>query len=267
MRTVRAGLGAAVVVVALAACGAGADSTAQTGPAPSVSTSSASPAPSTPARSDDNLSPANLASELLSQLAAKGTFRVVSRTQNPGRDVVLVTADLKLTREGTDLVANGHGRKVVRTGQALYLKDAALTDSRSRPWLEIAGDGDAARYADQLVRAARVHEVIGGAAHATAFQRGDRVTVNGAAAQEYVVTLDLPRATAAEALGGFLTAADAKKLPEALTLRIAVDARCLPVQLRFTLDDADVVATFSRFGQKLTVTPPPAAKIGELDLS
>jgi hypothetical protein len=256
-----------VVVVALAACGAGEDSTAQTAPAPSVSTSSASPAPSTPARSDDTLSPANLASELLSQLAAKGTFRVISRTQSPGHDVVLVTADLKLTSDGTDLVASGRGRKVVRIGQALYLKDAALTGSDSRPWLEVAGDGDPARYADQLVRAAQVHAVIGGAAHATAFQRGDRVTVNGAAAQEYVVTLDLPRATAADALGGFLTAADAKKLPEALTLRIAVDARCLPVQLRFTLDRADVVATFSRFGQKLTVAPPPAAKIGELDIS
>jgi hypothetical protein len=265
VRFAKAGAGAATAVLALAACG----STPAAGSDPSASTPSASPSLSVSATapSDDALSPANLASELLGRLTAKGTFRVVSRTTTVGKGVAVVTADLRIAGDHAGLIATGGGRKVIKTDSTVYLKDAALTGDKARPWSELAAGGQSARSGQQLLRAAQVHAVIGGAAHATTFQRADRITVNGAPAQEYVVTIDLARATAAGAMDGYLTAATTESLPEALTLRIAVDVHCLPVQLRFTLDDrttgrADVVAIFSRFGQKLTLTPPPPHKIG-----
>jgi hypothetical protein len=267
VRIAMAGAVTAVLVLALGACG----STSNAGPAADASTAgtpSASPSLSVSATApaDDELSPANLASELLGRLAEKETFRVVSRTTAAGEDAAVVTADLRISGDHAGLIATGGGRKVVKIGSAVYLKDAALTGDKARPWSELAAGGQSSRSGRQLLRAAQVHALIGGAAHATTFQRADRITVNGVPAQEYVVTIDLDRATAAGAMDGYLTAGTANSLPEALTVRIAVDTHCLPVQLRFTLDDdsngrADVTATFSRFGQKLTITPPAAHKI------
>jgi hypothetical protein len=269
VRIAKAGAVIAVpaLALALAACGSGSSA----GPdvdASTTGTPSASPSLSVSATapSDDGLSPANLASELLGRLAEKGTFRVVSRTTTAGEDATVVTADLRISGDHSGLIATGGGRKVIKTGGIVYLKDAALTGDQARPWSELAGGGQSSRSGRQLLRAAQVHALIGGAAHATTFQRADRITVNGAPAQEYVVSIDLDRATAAGAVDGYLTADTAESLPEALTLRIAVGAHCLPLQLRFTLDDkttgrADVTATFSRFGQKLTLTPPPPHKI------
>ncbi|MGC4941231.1 hypothetical protein [Kribbella sp. DT2] len=267
MRIAKAG--AVIAVLGLAACG----TTTAAGPTSTASTTTTAGTPSAPPRqsatmpSDDGLSPTNLASELLGRLAAKGTFRVVSRTTTAAGDVAVVTADLRIAGDHAGLIATGGGRKVIKSDSAVYLKDAALTGDKARPWSELAAGGQSSRSGRQLLRAAQVHALIGGAAHARTFQRGDRITVNGVPAQEYVVDVDLPRAAAAGAMDGYLTTAATESLPEALTLRIAVDARCLPLQLRFTLDDrttgrADVVATFSRFGQKLTITPPPARKIG-----
>ncbi len=266
MRFAKAGAVTAVLVLALVACGA----TPGAGPAADASTASTpSAAPghsvSATAPSDDGLSPANLASELLGRLAEKGTFRMVSRTTSAGESDVVVTADLRISGDHAGLIATGGGRKVIKIGNTVYLKDAALTGDKARPWSELA---QSSRSGKQLLRAAQVHALIGGAAHATTFQRADRITVNGASAQEYVVSIDLARATAAGAMDGYLTATTAESLPEALTVRIAVDAHCLPVQLRFTLDDAtngraDVTATFTRFGQKLTIKPPAPHKIAE----
>lgn len=267
MRFTKAGAVTAVLVLGLSACG----STRAAGPAADASTAgtpSASPSLSVSATapSDDGLSPANLASELLGRLAEKGTFRTVSRTTSAGESAVVVTADLRISGDHAGLIATGFGRKLIKTGGTVYLKDAALTGDKTRPWSELAAGGQSSRSGRQLLRAAQVHALIGGAAHATTFQRADRITVNGAPAQEYVVSIDLARATAADAMEGYLTASTAESLPEALTVRIAVDAHCLPVQLRFTLDDdatgrADVTATFSRFGQKLTINPPAPHKI------
>ncbi|GAA1515659.1 hypothetical protein [Kribbella lupini] len=267
MRIAKAGAVTAVLVLALTACG----STPGAGPvadASTASTPSASPSfsVSATAPSDDGLSPANLASELLGRLAEKGTFHVVSRTTTAGEGASVVTADLRIGGDHAGLIAIGGGRKLIKTGSAVYLKDATVTGDKTRPWSELAAGGQSSRPGRQLLRAAQVHALIGGAAHATTFQRGDRITVNGAPAQEYVVSIDLARATAAGAMDGYLTADTTSSLPEALTVRIAVGAHCLPVQLRFTLDDqttgrADVTATFSRFGQKLTLTPPSPQKI------
>ncbi|GAB3821472.1 hypothetical protein [Kribbella italica] len=264
MRIAKAGAVTAVLVLALAACG----SDPAAGPAAdasTVGTPSASPSLSVSATAPNELSPANLASELLGRLSAKGTFRMVSRTTTAG-DVAVVTADLRISGDHAGLIATGGGRKLIKTGSSVYLKDAALTGDKARPWSELADGGRSSRSGKQLLRAAQVHALIGGAAHATTFQRADRITVDGVPAQEYVVSIDLARATAAGAMDGYLTAGATDSLPEALTVRIAVDARCLPVQLRFTLDDrrtgrADVTATFSRFGQKLTLTPPSAGRI------
>ncbi|MEV6286812.1 hypothetical protein [Kribbella sp. NPDC051770] len=268
MRIARAGLGAvaAALVATLAVVACGATSTAGSAVTESPSSadttsgrSSGTPTPKAPG--DDQLSPANLSSELLTRLAEKNTFRVVSRTTTPGKADAVVTADLRIKGDHAGLIATGGGRKVVKLGSTLYLKDAELTGDRSRPWSELAPGGESSRSADRLARAAQVHALIGGAAHATTFQRADRITVNGAPAQEYVVTIDLARATAADALGDYLTTADLPSLPEAMTLRIAVDAHCLPVQLRFTQGRSQVLATFSRFGQKLTLTPPSPSRI------
>jgi hypothetical protein len=76
------------------------------------------------------------------------------------------------------------------------------------------------------------------------------------------MTVDLPKATAAKALGEYLTAeAVAQQKLKELTAKVSVDQDSLPRKIEFEVGTVKVVADFTNFGTPVTIAAPPAEQI------
>jgi hypothetical protein len=260
----------AVLVLPLS-CGRAEPAAPSQTPAAVKATPSSTPPPAA-------LTKATFAPRVLGALKAKGTFRVHGELITQIPSIVVIDASVRLKGGQTDLAVSHDGDQLVRIGSSIYVKDAELTSNKARPWgrLDLRSSnpelGFAAALANDLVSDALFHELIGGAAYATSFKRGGQPTVGLVETQEYLLVIDLKKATAAKALGQYLDKFEAKTLPKDLSISISVDEDLLPRRMTFSLTDSEDGATgiqvdFTDFGRKLAVAPPAAAKIGKVELS
>jgi hypothetical protein len=158
------------------------------------------------------------------------------------------------------------------------MKNHELTGNPKKPWVRLdLGTKDpevliAAVVVVQDLNRAMVHQLIGGAAYATSFKVGGVQSLDGTQVREYVVSIDVKKATAVRALGVYLDRTDAKTLPAQLSVTITIDAQNRPRRMSFVLADTKdgstaVRAWFEQFGAKLPIVAPPTAQTGKLDLS
>jgi hypothetical protein len=216
------------------------------------------------------LTQADFATKVPAALQAKSTFHAVATTTDSDGPVV-TTSDLKVTSAGTDLAATtDQGLTVLRIGGKLYGKGDGLSDNEAKPWkvwdpTASAQDPMAALTGVQLQiqsAAALTHQLLAGAAYATKFTSKEGPVVGGASTTEYTITIDAAKAAAAKALGDYLTSAvvTAQKIKE-VTAVVLVDKDDLPRKLDFAFGTTTESVQFSKFGDPVTITAPPAALI------
>jgi hypothetical protein len=226
------------------------------------------PAAGTPAPTA--LTQADFATKVPAALQAKSTFHSVDTTTDEDGPTI-TTSDLKVTSAGTDLSATiDTGQSVLRIGGKFYGKGDGLTEDPAKPWKvwDPAGtskDPMAALTGVQLQiqsAGALTHQLLAGAAYATKFTSAEGPVVGGASTTQYTITVDAPKAAAAKALGDYLTSAvvAAQKITD-VTAVVLVDQENLPRKLDFTFGTSKVSAEFSKFGDPVTITAPPAAQI------
>jgi hypothetical protein len=213
------------------------------------------------------LSQADFTSKVKAALQAKGTFRVVTVTTDDGEPATFTT-DVKLNGTEADVSGSGLGSTVVRVGGQLYGKGEGITDDPKKPWVK---HDPASKDPMVVLNSAMIkllaaqtsaHELIGGAAYATGFTSALGATVGGVPTTLYTMTVDLPKATAAKALGEYLTAeAVAQQKLKELTAKVSVDQDSLPRKIEFEVDTVKVVADFTNFGTPVTIAAPPAEQI------
>ncbi|MGC4941232.1 hypothetical protein [Kribbella sp. DT2] len=266
------------VLLLTAACGTD-DPAPVAAPATTPTLAASTPTPTGPPEPVE-LTKATFAPKVLGALRAAGTFRTTAQFADgsPGLDPTL-TADIRLKGSVTDaVVTSDEGLPVRRIGKVLYMENDELTGDPKRPWvkLDLAGKDPnvlaAALVVVQDLNRAMIHQLIGGAAHATKFQdRGVDVRL-GVQVRQYSMSFDLKKATAARVFGVYLDETDAKTLLPQFSMSVEVDAQNRPRRVNFHLNDMKggdvaVEARFGHFGAKLPVVAPPAAKTGKLDLS
>jgi hypothetical protein len=213
------------------------------------------------------LTQAEFAPKVQAALQSKGTFRVVTVTTDEGKPATFTT-DVKLTGKQADVLGTGDGSTVVRVGDQLYGKGEGITDDSSKPWVKFdpATKDPMAGLSGVLIKVLEgqtsTHELIGGAAYASSFTSAPGAAVGGAPTTAYTMTVDLPKATAAKALGGYITAemVAEEKLTE-LTAKVSLDQDSLPRKIEFQVGTSTVVADFSNFGTPVTIAAPSAAEI------
>ncbi|GAA1515665.1 hypothetical protein [Kribbella lupini] len=274
MRSVLPALIAGSALALTAACGN--NPTPAAGPAPTPTVAASTPtAPPLPAE----LTKADFGPKVLGALRAAGTFRLTSNLMANGSTVdPLLKADIRLKGATADaVVTSDEGLPVTRIGKVLYMENDELTGNPKKPWvkLDLASKDPnvlaAALVVVQDYNQAMVHQVLGGAPYATSFRALGLQPMDGTQVREYQLSIDLKKATAARAMGVYLTQADAKTLPTQLSVSVMVDAKNLPHLIVFVLADTKdgntaVRASYEKFGAKLPVVAPPAAKTAKLDL-
>jgi hypothetical protein len=235
-----------------------------------VTTPSAPPAPV-------ELAKANFAPRVLAALKAKGTFRVETFLLDKGSwdTDVKVTTTVRMKGAVNDLAVVDGANQLVRVGNSVYIQDAELTGSTKGPWAKVnpksknSGARAVAEAADVVLGRALSYEMLAATPYATGFKRGGQFTIDDVDSQEYLFTIDLRKAVAADALRDFVDKNAVKTMPKSLSVSIAVDDKDLPWRIEFVLADNDGRATsvrafFSRFGQRVTIAAPPAAKLGKV---
>ncbi|WP_432950419.1 hypothetical protein ACQPXM_19055 [Kribbella sp. CA-253562] len=277
MRSVLPALVAGSALVLTAACGNNAAAPAAA-PASTPTIAASTPTPAAPMPAE--LTKANFGPKVMAALRAAGTFQATAELTDDERGPSpRVTAAIRLRGATPDAVVTSEDSlPVTRIGKVLYMKNDELTGNPKKPWVRLdLGSNDpevliAAVVVVQDLNRAMVHQVIGGTAYATSFKAGGVQSLDGTQVREYVVSIDVKKATAARALGVYLDRTDAKTLPAQLSVSIMVDAQNRPRRMSFVLADTKdgstaVRAWFERFGAKLPIVAPPAAQTGKLDLS
>jgi hypothetical protein len=265
---------AAVTAIAvLAGCGDPA-----TAPAASPATKSAalksSPYPSPkPSPEPVALTKANFAPKVLAALKAKRTFRAVIISAYGPHEVF--TVDLRLLGGRSDMSVSTGQLRVVRIGQVIYMTAPNLTVDPKRPWVKLALDSDdpalaaRAKVVNALLNQMLVHQMLGGARHSVSFKQEGNLKIDDVPTLAYRFGVDVRKAAAADSLGHYLNARQAKTLKRVIDVNASVDEANLPRETYFVLaDEKDrevrVRATFSRFGENLTIAAPPKALIGKI---
>jgi hypothetical protein len=277
VRSVLPVLIAGSALVLTAACG---NNTAPAAAPASTPTAAVSTPTPTGAPEPAELTKADFGPKVLAALRTAGTFRLTSAlTADGGTAQPTLKADIRLKGSVTDaVVTSDEGLPVTRIGKVLYMENDELTGNPKKPWvkLDLASKDPnvlaAALVVVQDYNQAMVHQVLGGAPYATTFKALGFQPMDGTEVREYQLSIDVKKATAARAMGVFLTQSDAKTLPAQLSVSVMVDAKNLPHQIVFVLADTKdgntaVHAAYEKFGAKLPVVAPPAAKTGKLDLS
>ncbi|GAB2588400.1 hypothetical protein [Kribbella endophytica] len=277
MRSVLPVLIAGSALVLTAACGNNTAPAAAPASTPTIAASTSTPTgPPEPAE----LTKADFGPKVLAALRTAGTFRTTVRETGAARaSVAELNADIRLKGATTDAaVTSEEGLPVTRIGKVLYMENDELTGNPKKPWvkLDLASKDRhilaAALVVVQDYNQAMVHQVLGGAAYSTSFRAVGYQPMDGTQVREYQLSIDVKKATAARAMGVYLTQADAKTLPTQLSVSVMVDAKNLPHRIVFVLADTKggntaIQASYEKFGAKLPVVAPPAAKTGKLDLS
>ncbi|TWD83891.1 hypothetical protein FB561_5060 [Kribbella amoyensis] len=244
--------------------------------APAVLTPSPTPTPAVTSPVPAELTKANLANRTLAALKKKGSFQVEVLLIERGGDRRYTDLDyranVRLTGTSADLSASTKEVPlVIRSGGVTYFEDDSLTGSSRRPWVRLNPKGksraerDANEIADTVIGLALSYQVLGGATHATSFQRGGQPAVDATeAGQEYIFTVD-PR----KAAGEFFAWPMIRDAVGTLNVSVAVDAHEVPRRIEYVVRSKDgsslnVRVILRGFGQKTPVVPPPAAKIGKL---
>lgn len=225
------------------------------------------------------LTKADFGPKVLAALRTAGTFRATVGQGGVRRGSGALRADFKLKGATTDAVVTSEdGLPVTRIGKVLYMENDELTGNPKKPWvkLDLASKDPnvlaAALVVVQDYNQAMVHQVLGASPYATSFRALAWQPMDGTQVREYQLSIDVKKATAARAMGVYLTQNDAKTLPAQLSVSVMLDAKNLPHRIVFVLADTKdgntaVQASYEKFGAKLPVVAPPPAKTGKLDLS
>ncbi|MFF1816437.1 hypothetical protein ACFVWG_04030 [Kribbella sp. NPDC058245] len=213
------------------------------------------------------LTQADFAPKVLAAMLAKGTFHAVSVSDDEG-DKETYTADVKLSAAGSELSGSSDGTgedalSVIRAGGQTYAKSPHLSEDKAKPWMKFdpKTTDPQEMLKGALIRLAQMqfatHDLVGGAAHTTAFS-----SAPAGEATVYTMTIDLPKAAAANALGAYMTADLATGLKgKTLPVKMTVDKDLLLTKIELEDDGAKVVSTFSKYGDPVTIAAPAAAEI------
>jgi hypothetical protein len=217
------------------------------------------------------LTRAELAPRVQAALLKSTAVHSVTTTTDDEDDPATYTGDLKLTSAGTDLSAVGDdGNSVLRVDGVLYAKGTDITDDPAKPWRKwdpaAASDDSTDPIVGMQLELLSVpmltHEFLGAVAYATKFSSAPGAIVDGERTTQYTITIDPARAAGAKAFGEYLdlkTVAD-EKLTE-ITAVILVDQESLPRRLDFSFGASKMSTTYTRFGEQVAISAPPASEI------
>lgn len=208
------------------------------------------------------LTQADFAAKVRAAMQAKGSFRSVA-VNIDAEGVTRFTTDVKLSGARADVSGttsdDGEVSSVVRVGGELYARDKALSTDPAKPWVKFDPKGTTlnATLIQLLATRTETYELIGGAAYATSFS-----SAPAGESTVYSMTIDLPKATAAKALGDYISAGMVAELKlHEVPVRATVGKDMLLTKLEFELDGTKVVADFGNYGAPVTIAVPGPAEI------
>jgi hypothetical protein len=210
------------------------------------------------------------ASALAHAQAQAGTAHVratISATGQAGR----VSADVKGLGDLSNAAVNlsldlaGQHLQLVVADRILYIKGAPLGGQPGKPWLKVdVGQADNPfAHVLNTVNPANYTAYLKGI---TTITNNGVQTVDGVKTRHYTVTIDTAKMLADNPAFHGQTLSDLK-LPHVLTSQVYVDAHNLPIRMSVGLGSlASFDAHFSKYGETVNVTPPPADQVSDFSL-
>jgi hypothetical protein len=148
--------------------------------------------------------------------------------------------------------------------KVLYVKGAPLSAVPGKPWLKVnAGATNPLSKVFNSINPANYLAYLNGI---TTYRNRGLETVNGVRTRHYTVTVDTAKMLAGNpALSG--QSLSSLGLPKALTSDVYVDSANRPVKLSVGLGSvASIEAHFSKYGQPVQISAPPANQVSEFSL-
>jgi hypothetical protein len=254
LRRIRAAMLVLALLLGLVACGGGSDSGAsglakEQGPA--VLSKDAFTSALTKAQAKAG------SAHIDAKIKAAGQSGNLSADVSGLADPSQVALDLSLAIAGQHL-------QLVMLDKVLYVKGAPLSAVPGKPWLKVnAGATNPLSKVFNSINPANYLAYLNGI---TTYRNRGLETVNGVRTRHYTVTVDTAKMLAGNpALSG--QSLSSLGLPKALTSDVYVDSANRPVKLSVGLGSvASIEAHFSKYGQPVQISAPPANQVSEFSL-
>ncbi|GAB2588375.1 hypothetical protein GCM10027269_50050 [Kribbella endophytica] len=228
-----------------------------------------------PAAADSKITPlsqGDFSGKVQAALAAKKTFQVVTTTTDADGPATFTT-NVRLAGAAADVQGSALESTFVRVGGTLYGKGGQLSSDPKKPWVMYDPTGKGAGKETSAIMAGAMLQLLGAqldqyrvavatSPYATDFKSAAGEPVDGVATAKYTMTVNVLKATQAQAFGQYLTSETAAQsgLTE-LPIEVTVDAESLPRTFAYEADGAKVSGTFGKFGEPVTITAPAATEI------
>jgi hypothetical protein len=158
----------------------------------------------------------------------------------------------------------GQHLQLVVLDKELYVKGSPVGTSPGKPWLKVnAGAANPLSKVFDSVNPANYIAFLNGI---TTYRNRGLETVDGVQTRHYTVTVDTAKMLARNpALRG--QSISSLGLPNAMTSEVYVDSADRPVKLSVGLGSvASIEAHFSKYGQPVQISAPPADQVSEFSL-
>jgi hypothetical protein len=226
------------------------------------------PAPSAQPAADQGtttLSQADLGKKAQEALTKKGTFHVESKTA--GDEPSTLIADVKLGGAKPEFLITADKTTVMGVGGQLYGQGEGFADGTH--WVK---DDPSKTGIDALngtmmrliAWQAQPQQLLAGTPYATKFETAAGPQVDGAATTQYKLTIDLAKATQANAFGDYITAESLKdEKDKTLTATVLLDGDSLPRKIDYTLGEDGGSSTFTKFGDPVVLAAPKIDEVAK----
>jgi hypothetical protein len=207
---------------------------------------------------------------LLAAQAAAGSAHVDASIKAAGQSAKLSgdVTGLNHVRDAAmrmSLRSNGQQLQLIALQQTVYLKGVGFGTSSGKPWLKV-DLSKSHNPMSQLLTSANPAKYMAYLKGITTFHDRGLQTVDGVQTRHYTVTVDTAKmlknnpAFHGQTMSGM-------GLPRELTSQVYVDAQNRPISMTIRMGSvASVSAHFSRYGEPVHVSAPPASQVSTFSL-
>ena len=252
--------------IALAGCGSSTGSTGSSGSTSSSSSSAAAAA----VKSGDTVDLAPIMKKSSAAVLAKKTGHMSMSLGSTGSVDADVDYSGSTTAMKMSMDAGGQKLEMIFAGKALYLGGAMATAlGAGKKWIKIDPNGTDALSKQMAPLLTQMATAGQNPTQALAALQGAKATIASVDGSNttYAVTLDKAQIAQVMKASGIESPGDTSAVtPDSLAYSITLDGDSLPVKVVTTTAGVAATITFTKWGEPVDISAPPASEVGTVKL-
>ncbi|GGL32114.1 hypothetical protein H9L10_10105 [Phycicoccus endophyticus] len=253
--------------LALGACGSTATETAG-----EASTSAAAPA-AAGGSVGDTVTLADLAASMSAAVKDKGSAHVQVEVPDQGAMEADVDYSGDAPAMSMSTTQSGESVQVLYVDKVLYLSSDSMSEvAQGKKWLKIVPDGEDMMSQMMGSTLEQMESSMGNPADQLGALQDTPATVTDVDGDSVTYTVTLTKAqlkkqlqSKAETIPG-LSEDSIEQLPDGVSYELTVDGESLPTALSMDVGGQTMTMTYSKWGEPVEVSAPPAAEVGSFEM-